>query len=172
MRAILFLIAALLALARVGLDVFGPSYYAPESVLDYVAVLLMTMVLSATGVALVELFRSPLVSRGAWLTLFPAGGAIVAGLGNLLEDGFGVESAVWAFFVGSVTMVFGLVIAGVAILTVRSPWRWTGLALIAGGVGYGMGDAGLLLFGIVWLTFAVVLIFLRPQPDPGAVRFT
>ena len=91
----LFLIAALIALAHAGLDLSGPSYYAPEAVLDYVAVGLMSAALCATGVALAALFRNPFVQRGSWLILLSACAAIAAGLGNLLEDGFGIESAEW-----------------------------------------------------------------------------
>ena len=106
----------------------------------------MTAALRATCV-LAALFRNPVVGRGSWLVLLSACVAIAAGLGNLLEGGFGVKSAERAFFVGSVTMIFGLAIARVAILTVKSPRRWTGIALIAGGVGYSLGDAGLPIDG-------------------------
>ena len=60
-------------------------------------------------------------------------------------------------------MVLGLIIAGLAILIVKSPRRWTGLPLIAGGVFYGVGDAGVLLIGLTWLTFATLLLLLPAQ---------
>ena len=162
MREALLVVAGMLALVITGLNMFGRAYYAPEGVLDYLAVVLFTTTLLATGIALMELFRSPLVMWRPWPLLVPAGGAIAAGLGNLLEDVFNVEWAEWAFLFGGVTMVFGLVIAGLAILVVKSRGRWTGFPLIAGGVCFGLGDVGVPLMGLTWLAFATALLLLRP----------
>ena len=174
MRAALFLVAGMLALASTGLNVFGPAYYAPEGVFDYLAVVLFTTTLLATGIALIELFRNPLATWRPWPLLFPGGGAIAAGSGNLLEDVFNVEWAEWAFLFGGVAMVFGLVIAGLVILVVNSRRRWTGSPLIAGGVCFGLGDVGVPLMGLTWLAFGTVLFLLDrntvttkvPEPLP------
>ena len=154
------IVAGTLALASTGLNIFGPAYYAPQGVLDYLAVVLFTTTLLASGFAMIELFRNPLLRWRPWPLLFPAGGAIAAGLGNLLEDVFNIEWAEWAFLFGGVTMVFGLVIAGLAMLLVKSHRRWTGLPLIAGGVCFGLGDVGVPLMGLTWLAFGTVLVLL------------
>jgi len=68
--------------------------------LDYAAVVFLTGVLGATGIAITLLWRDPPVARGSLFLLFAGVGAAAEGLGNLLEDAFDVEAAVWAFFGG------------------------------------------------------------------------
>jgi hypothetical protein len=121
--------------------VSDPTYYDPSTFIDYLAVMSLTTIFVVTGVALLLLWRDPSVRRGSLFLLFAGIGAAAVGLGNLSEDAFDVEAAVWVFFGGGLLMLVSLLVAGIAALTVRSPRRWSGLFLLlaAPGVMLGLG---------------------------------
>ena len=150
----LFVAAGALAVARWLFEFSDIQYYDPESIVDYSGVVLQTAAGVATGVALLVLWRAPPVQRGAFL--IGAGGvaAITQGLGNLFEDALGWEWAEWGFFIGGMGMLITLALAGILVLTVRSPMRWSGLFLLLGSTGAMLGY-GLLVMGVTWIGFSV-----------------
>jgi hypothetical protein len=83
-----------------------PEYYEAASFTDYVSVVSLTVVFVATGIALILLWRDPPVARGSLFLLFAGIGAAAEGLGNLFEDAFDIEAAVWAFFGGGLVMMY------------------------------------------------------------------
>jgi hypothetical protein len=157
--AIAFGAAGVLALAGSALHALSePVFYDPSTVGDYFAVMSLTTIYVVTGIALVLLWRDPPVKRGSLFLLLAGIGAVTAGLGNLFEDAFDVEAAVWAFFGGGLLMMLTLVIAGVAALTVRSPRRWSGLFLLLGATGAMLGF-GLVMMGVSWILFGLWLAY-------------
>jgi hypothetical protein len=126
--------------------------------IDFAAVLSTTMVGVATGIALILLWRDPPVPRGSLFLLFAGIGAAAEGLGNLFEDAFDVEAAVWAFFGGGLLMMVSLIIAGIAALTVDSPRRWSGLFLLVAVPG-GLLGFGLVMMGVSWILFGLWIVY-------------
>jgi hypothetical protein len=157
--AIAFGAAGVLALAGSALHSLSePVYYDPSTVGDYFAVMSLTTIYVVTGIALVLLWRDPPVKRGSLFLLLAGIGAVTAGLGDLFEDAFDVEAAVWAFFGGGLLMMLTLVIAGVAALTVRSPRRWSGLFLLLGATGAMLGF-GIVMMGVTWILFGLWIVY-------------
>jgi hypothetical protein len=147
-----FALAGVLAIARWSLELAEIQYYDPESLLDYSGVILQTAAALATGIALLVLWRNPPVRRGAFLIGLGGVAAIAQGSGNLFEDAFGLEWAVWGFFVGGIGLVITLALAGILALSVSDSARWAGVFLLLGATG-GMLGLGLLVMGISWLAF-------------------
>ena len=149
------------ALALLGEAVFSlidPVYYDPATFVDYAAVVSLTALGVATGIALILLWRDPPVARGSLFLLFAGIGAAAEGLGDLFEDAFDIEAAVWLFFGGGLVMMVSLLIAGIAALTVRSPQRWSGLFLLLAvpGALYGFG---LVMMGVSWILFGLWIVY-------------
>lgn len=135
-----------------------PVYYDVATLTDYAAVLGLTGSFLVTGFALILLWRDPPVKRGSRFLLLAGIGALAVGVGDLLEDAFNVEDAVWLFFGGGILLMVSLIVAGVAALTVRSPRRWSGLFLLfavpGGMLGFGMAMLGVscILLGL-WIVY-------------------
>ncbi len=154
-----FGLAGVLPLLGSALFAFSdPVYYDAASFTDYAAVVTLTAVGVATGIALILLWRDPPVARGSLFLLFAGIGAAAEGLGDLFEDAFDIEAAVWLFFGGGLAMMVSLLIAGIAALTVRSPRRWSGLFLLVAvpGALYGFG---LVMLGVSWILFALWIVY-------------
>jgi len=128
------------------------AYYDAKTFADYATVVMVTSILVFNGVALLLLWRDPPVSRGSVFLLFAGIGTIAEGVGNLLEDVFSIEDAVWAFFGGGMLYMVSLLIAGIAALTVASPNRWSGLFLLLG-VPSAMLGFGWVITAIAWVVF-------------------
>jgi hypothetical protein len=158
--AIWFGVAGVLVLT-LGLlyQVVEPAYYDATSFVDFALVFLQGVVAVVVGIALILLWRDPPVSRGSLFVLFAGVGAVAIGVGGFLEDGFGIEDAVWVWFAGGLTMFASLPIAGVAALTVRSPLRWSGLFLIVAAPGY-FGFFAVTM-GLSWILFAFWIVYQR-----------
>ena len=139
-------------------EIADPVYYDASSVSDYVAVVALTSVFVATGVALILLWRNPPVARGSVFLLFAGVGAAAEGLGNLFEDAFDIEAAVWAFFGGGLVMMVSLLIAGILALADSSSRRWSGLFLLFAVPG-GMLGFGAVMMGVSWILFGLWIVF-------------
>jgi hypothetical protein len=144
-----------------------PAYYAAASLVDYAAVISLTGVFVATGVALILLWRDPVVGRGSFLLLLAGIGAVSLGLGNLFEDAFNIEAAVWAFFGGGLLLMLSLLAAGVAALTADSPGRWSGVFLLFAVPGGMLGFGAVMMAGS-WILFGFWLV-LRHRAFVAAV---
>lgn len=134
-----------------------PTYYAAASVTDHLSVVGLSTALVVTGVALISLWRDPPLRRGSSFILLAGIGAVAEGLGNLFEDTFGVEAAVWAFFGGGILLIVGLFAAGIAALTVPSPRRWAGLFLLFAVPGGMLGFGGVMM-GTAWILLALWIV--------------
>lgn len=163
-----FVAAGVFSVARWLLEFADIEYYDPESMLDYSGVFLQTGSGLATGVALLVLWRAPPVGRGALLAGVGGVAAIMQGLGNLFEDALGLEWAEWGFFIGGLSMLITLALAGTLALTVRSPMRWSGLFLLLGSTGAMLGY-GLLVMGLTWIGFSDWISRHVVQKQPAAV---
>jgi hypothetical protein len=135
-----------------------PEYYDAKSLTDYMSVVVLTVVLVATGIALILLWRNPPVARGSLFLLFAGIGGAAEGLGDLFEDAFDIEAAVWAFFGGGLVMMLSLLVAGIAALTVRSPRRWSGLFLLFALPGAMLGF-GMVMMGVSWILFSLWIVY-------------
>ena len=157
--AIAFGLAGTLALAGVLLHgVSEPTYYDPSTVLDYLSVVSLSTIFIVTGVALLLLWRNPPVRRGSVFLLLAGIGAVAVGLGNLFEDAFDVEAAVWVFFGGGLLTLVSLIVSGIAALTVRSPRRWSGLFLLFAAPGVMLGFGGVMM-GLAWILFGLWIVY-------------
>ncbi len=142
------------AIAVIGLLVglADPVYYSPETPMDYLAAGLNSAGPFVAAAALFIWWRATPVRRGAFLILVAAGAAFVWGLGNLIEDILDYEWGFVLFGVGGITTVLASGVAGVAALTVRDSFRWSGLFLL--GVAAGPAADLALVWAVVWSAFA------------------
>ena len=159
--AVWFGLAGVLALfVWVLFTVSDPVYYDPTTLTDYASVVGLTVSFVVTGIALILLWRDPPMTRGSLFLLLAGIGAVAVGVGDLLEDAFDVEAAVWVFFGGGLVMMVSLIVAGVAALTVRSPRRWSGLFLLFAVPG-GMLGFGFVMLGVSWILFGLWIVYQR-----------
>jgi hypothetical protein len=133
----------------------------PQSVSDYLAVLLFSAALVAAAVASAFLRRlgadRPRRAWGVGLAVAVAGGTL-AGAGNLVEDAFGVSAFGLLFALGGLALVIGLLTAGGSVLATAPPWRWVGVALVLVAIGIAVGEqAGFALVGLTWIALAFLL---------------
>jgi hypothetical protein len=134
-----------------------PAYYDAVSLTDYAAVVGLTGSFVATGIALILLWRNPPVARGSLFLLLAGVGAVAEGLGNLFEDAFDIEAAVWAFFGGGLLLIVSLIVAGIAAIAVQSPRRWSGLFLLFAVPGGMLGFGGVMM-GVSWILFGLWIV--------------
>ena len=148
-------VAGLVPLVGLVIGLSDPAYYAPQDPIDYLAAFLNTAGPVAVAVALFVWWKVTPVRRGAALILLGAVAAVVFGLGNFLEDIAGVEWGFALFGIGGMAFVATTGLAGVLTLTVKDPWRWSGLFLLAVGAAPAL-DSGL-VWVVAWLGFAIAL---------------
>jgi hypothetical protein len=132
-----------------------PAYYSPETPTDYLAAGLNSVGPFVAAAALFIWWRTTPIRRGVFLILVAAAAAFVWGLGNLIEDILDYEWGFILFGVGGITTVLASALAGVVALTVRDPFRWSGLFLL--GVAAGPAADSALVWAVVWLAFVVYL---------------
>ena len=85
-------------------------------------------------------------------------GGALAGLGNLVEDAFGVSAFGLLFALGGLALVIGLLTAGGSALASAPPRRWVGSALILVAIGIAIGEeAGFAVAGVAWIALARLL---------------
>lgn len=169
-----FVGAGVLVLLRALIELADPAYYAPVSLLDYTAATASSVAWAATAVALFLWWRATPIRRGSFLLLVAAvTTALGDSLGNLLEDVFDLEIGEWLFSnVGQVSPL-ALMAAGIAILTVRGTYRWTGLFLllyVAGAVFPDDGGqflSGISLVGLGYWLFRCATREVKVLPDPS-----
>ena len=155
------LAAAAFSLGSVALEALAESSDDPRSVADHAAVLVVSAALLGAGAALAFLRRygARRSRRAGSLGLAVAGGgAALAGVGNAVELGLGVSAFGLLFALGTMTLLVGLLIAGVSVLTAAAPWRWAGLAVVPLAVGFAVGEGpGFVLVGLTWIVLATLL---------------
>ena len=134
------------AIALIGflVGLTDPAYYSPETPMDYLAAGLNSAGPFVAAAALFIWWRTTPIRRGVFLILVAAAAAIVWGLGNLIED-----------ILDGIITVLASALAGVGALTVREPFRWSGLFLL--GVAAGPAADSALVWAVVWLAFALYL---------------
>ena len=136
-----FGLAGVLTLARQAIELTEPAYYDPVTGLDFVAAWLTSIAVGMTAVALVMWWRRTPIRRASWLLLIGALGFGLSAVGNVLGDVFDLAFGDDLFFAGAVG--FGAtLLAGVLALTVRNPYRWSGLFLIGYSAGFAFPDLG------------------------------
>ena len=155
------LTAAVLSFAHAALGLADLNSDEPESVSDYLAVLLFSASLTAAAVAFALLRRLGAGRlRRTWrlgLALAVAGGA-AASVGNLGADAFGVSAFDLLFALGGLALLIGVLTAGASVLLAGPPWRWAGLALSLIAIAIAVGEqAGFTLVGLGWIALALVL---------------
>ena len=145
------------AIALIGflVGLTDPAYYSPETPMDYLAAGLNSAGPFVAAAALFIWWRTTPIRRGVFLILVAAAAAIVWGLGNLIEDILDYEWGFVLFGVGGIITVLASALAGVVALTVREPFRWSGLFLL--GVAAGPAADSALVWAVVWLAFALYL---------------
>ncbi len=153
-----FLLAGGLVAIRAFIELSGPVYWQPATLLDYSAVILTTVAWVVTGVALLSWWRSSPLRRGSVLLALGGVGTLLSGVGNLLEDVFDVGFGEFLFNYPGMIGAVGILVGALGVLTVKDSLRWVGLGLlafIAGAIFDGSGGQALsgqgLLFVAVWL---------------------
>jgi hypothetical protein len=150
-----------LSLANAAIGLADLNSDDPQSVGEYLAVLLFSAALVGAAVASAFLRRLGADrSPRAWrlgLAVAAIGGAL-AGVGNFVEDAFGVSAFGLLFALGGLALVIGLLTAGGAALATAPPWRWAGMALVLVAIGIAVGEqAGFALVGLTWIALAFLL---------------
>lgn len=154
---LLALVTAALVAARALVGLADPVYYDPATLLDYSAVVLTTALFVSSGLALLAI-RPRLGTIGRIAVLVPAYASIVRGVANLFEDGFGISALGLVWGICGLLILFGLLVAGVAVLFERTSTRLIGAGLLLLVVAFvapesyaGVGQV------VAWLVLAWVL---------------
>ncbi len=126
-----FLLSGVLVLARAGIELAGPTYWAPVTPMDYTAAILTTVAWVTTGTSFILWWRSTPIRRGAALLLLSGIGTAISGVGNYVEDVLNREWGGLLFSYGGMSGALAAILAAVLILTVRHPLRWSGLVILA-----------------------------------------
>ena len=130
-----------MTLARQAIELTEPAYYDPVTGLDFAAAWLTSIAGGMTAFALLLWWRRTPIRRGSWLLLIAALGFALSAVGNVLGDVFDLAVGDDLYFAGAVG--FGAtLLAGVLALTVRNPYRWSGLFLIGYAAGFAVPDLG------------------------------
>jgi hypothetical protein len=142
----------------------NPDYWDPVTVLDWSAVWLFTGALLLFALSLLLLGR--LASSRQVMTVATVGaiGALVAGLANAIEDGFGVKALGTLYVVGFLT-------AGISLLPLAATLRQArcsrlarlAVLLFVGVLLFTVGGGLIILAGLGALAFAPAW-FVRPDP--------
>lgn len=155
LRAGAFASAGALGVIRGGIGYLQPTYWAPTTTFDWIAVVTFTAFLLAAACALLVLAYE---HRGATRLSFAlaAFGSALAGVGNALEDGAGVAGCGYAFAAGILCMVAGLLVAGILCVRPSSAPRWLGPLLLVNiaVLAVSFDTLGLALFGVTWVLLA------------------
>ena len=157
MSAALFALTGAAWLARGAIGLAGPSYYAPVTALDFAAVWAMSGALLLTAGSFLAMLRdrpSPdrSVAIAAWTG---AAGAVVAAIGNALEDALGVDAGWMLFVIGAAATPLALIALGAFALRGGAARRAVAGALFAAALGFFAADAGgLVLTGIAFFVLA------------------
>lgn len=132
-----FIAAGVLVVSRAVIEWADPVYWNPSSLLDYSAAVLTTVAWVVTGIAFILWWRTTPIRRGAEILLLVGVGTAVSGIGNFLEDVLSLEFGELLFTYGGMIGAIAALLAGVLVLTVRHPLRWTGILLftfVGGGI--------------------------------------
>lgn len=123
-----------------------PQFTDPQNLNDWVAVLALSLAMWLLAPALLVL---PQPTAARWPARFAAAAAVVVGLANLVEDGFGVEGAGIGFGLGNAVLMLGCVAVSLACLA-KSP-RWA--AVVPAATVFGLlqlENAGGLVVLVAW----------------------
>lgn len=123
--AITFLASGVAIITRAIIGLADPTYWNPESLLDYTAAILSTIAWVLAGAALILWFLATPEHRLRWFLLIAGVGVAVSGVGNLLEDVFDMPVGEFLFTIGGMVGALALMMATLAVLTVAGPVRWS-----------------------------------------------
>ena len=155
----------LLWILHAGVGRSDPVYWQPTSGADYLAVALFSAALLGLLPPLLTLHlqqRGHSGRVGAWAFAAAFLGAAAAGIGNLLEDWFGIRLIGLVLYLpGSLLLSVGLVRLGVAPIKAKVVPRWCGWALIVGLLGFlVVSVGGGFVLGLVWGALGVFFLTL------------
>lgn len=132
-----------------------PTYYQPETLVDYSAALLTTGSAIATAVSL-WVWGSAQDRRVSTLLLRVAALAYSSwGLGNLIEDVIGWSWGDLLFVFGGMASVLVLAAAGIVIVITSRRWRWFGFVPV--GLAAALALDEMLIAAITWFGFVLSL---------------
>ena len=150
-----------------------PSHEGSDSMQEWRHVLAFSGVLLLLGVAVPLWARVVGDVRVVRAALVVAGGFLLASLANIVEDGFGVDAAFFAFVLGLIVTNVGLVVVTL-MLARRGPGRRRLLALVPLGALLAIVlavEVGGPLMLATWLGAAVVALAL-PARQGAAIAFS
>jgi len=125
-----FVAGGVFVVVRAAMELADPVYWNPSSLFDYSAATLTTIAWIVTGVAFMLWSRTTPIRRGSMFLLMAGVGTAVSGIGNFLEDVLDLEFGELLFTYGGMIGAIGILLAAVAMLTVRSSLRWSALLLL------------------------------------------
>ena len=133
-----------------------PDPFEPVTLLDYVAVATFSATLAVFAPAAWLIAR--LAARSRWVTLpavLTAGTALVAAIGNIVEDGFGISEAGGRIFVyGLGGLLLGLIALAV-VLAVRRELSLAGLTAVSLVGLFSSVNGGGIFVVLAWLGMAI-----------------
>ena len=142
---------------QLGLATANPDPFNPVSFVDYLAVLTFSAALAAFAPAAWLIARLA-TARTRWLFLassVTAGGALVAAIGNIVEDGFGISEAGGLIFVSGLGGLLLGLIALTIVLAARRELQLAGLT-VASLVGlFSSANGGGTIVAVAWLGVSI-----------------
>ncbi len=145
-------------LATWGAYELGPSYSAPARPLDYLAIALFSAALLLTATSLCAVARAAAVGRTARILGGVASfGSALAGVADVLEDGFGLSWFAYPFFAGMLLLGAASVGFAVALVATRPGFRLAAVATLFAVAPFATGDTGpgKLVDGALWLALGL-----------------
>jgi hypothetical protein len=112
-----------------------PDYWEPSTIIDWVAVWSYSLAFGLLALAVSLLARDARAGRLVMFTSLIVGvAAVLAAVGNAVEDAFDVAGASTVYVIGALGTLIGLLVLAAALLIVRRPKAALVAGLIAVGV--------------------------------------
>ena len=124
--------AGLAWLMRAVIGLFGPDYWSPRTPLDYAAVVGTSVALVLTAVGVWGFYQHHPVGPSRAQTVWRIGivvacvSALTIGVSNFLEDALSVKGLGGVWVIGILSLLAGLLIAGLSAFWIKEFSRWVG----------------------------------------------
>lgn len=135
-----------------------PDYWDPVTVLDHASIWMYSLALVLAGPAFIILVRQARAGKGAtavaWILALAA---LVTGVGNAIEDGFGQEAFGTVYLAGVTPFFLGQIILAILLgLGERKAYALVPLLTFGGSLFFEQG--GPILMGLTWIVFGILVL--------------
>lgn len=136
----------------------GPTYWNPATVLDHASIWTYSLAYVLAGPAFVVLVRQAEGGAGARaLAWFLAVAAVLTGVANAIEDGFGQDAFGTLYLVGVTSFFLGQIVLAILLaIGDRRRYALVPLLTFAGSLAFNQG--GPMVIGATWVAFGVLVL--------------